>query len=74
MQEGFIMTIQDYLNIVELAKKNGKKAGESMEAEMREYIKNKQHIKKVEAIDEDLLKGNLREKGYHKIIDLRKDI
>lgn len=68
---GFIMTISDYLAICELAEKNGKKPGESMEKEMLEYIKDKQHIKKVEGEDEDLLKGNLHEEGYYKHLDFR---
>ena len=71
MKQAFIMTIEDYLAIIELAKKNGKKAGDSMEEEMREYIKNKSHIKKVEGEDEDIILGNLREEDYHKIKDMR---
>ena len=67
------MTISNYIAICELAKSHVKKTGESMEEEMREYIKNKSHIKKIEGEDEDLLKGNLREEGYYKQLDLRKE-
>jgi hypothetical protein len=35
------ITIEDYLNVVELAKANGKKTGDSMEKEFIEYMKSK---------------------------------
>ena len=70
--EGFVITVEDYLNVYNIAIKNGKKAGDSMEAEMREYIKGKGHIKKIEAEDMELLKANLREMGFYKLLDLGK--
>lgn len=41
MNQIWKMTINDYLNIIELAKLRGKKAGESIEDELRQYMKEK---------------------------------
>jgi hypothetical protein len=52
------ITIEDYLNIVEMAQKNGKKSGESMEEEFLEYmkLKNKKSIGHTELNKEELIK------------------
>lgn len=71
MNNIYILDIETYLKICELAIKNGKQTGDNMQEEFEEYIKNKTHIKKIEVSNDiDLLKGNLREAGYHKILDL----
>lgn len=72
MKKGYVMTISDYLEIVELAKANGKKQGDSMQEELEEVLSKKENVKSI-LLDDDieLLKGNLRENGYHKILDLR---
>ena len=51
------ITIEDYLNIVELAKAKGKKAGDSMKEEFIAYMKekNKKPECHTELTDEELL-------------------
>ena len=41
MKEVWKITTEDYLNISELAKSHGKKAGDSIEDELRQYMKDK---------------------------------
>jgi len=68
----FIMNISDYLEICELALKNGKKAGESMHEEFLEIMNKKKDKIKFLGItekDKDLLTGEFREEGY-KILNL----
>jgi hypothetical protein len=66
---------QTILEVIELAKANGKKAGESMEAEVIEiWKKYKDQPEKIQILglteqDKDMLLGNLREEGL-KILDL----
>lgn len=60
------MGIDDLLAITELAKKHGKKAGDSMLDELHEYMKSKEG--NVECLgtgdkDIDLITGDLRESG-----------
>ncbi len=68
----YLLSIEDYLKIIELAKKNGKKAGDSMKDEFMEYLKTVKNIEKIGEIemDIDLLAGNLREEGL-KILNLK---
>jgi hypothetical protein len=51
------ITIDDYLTVVELAKANGKKAGDSIEEEFFAYMKekNKKPESHTELTDEELL-------------------
>jgi hypothetical protein len=41
MRQIWKLTINDYINIVELAKLHGKKVGESIEDELRQYMKER---------------------------------
>lgn len=70
MISGWAITIDDYLAIVEMAKRNGKKPGDSMQEEFVQYIEE-HNIKKIgDYPDKDMLIGNMREKGFFKILDL----
>jgi rRNA maturation endonuclease Nob1 len=61
----FIMDISTYLEIVELAKKHGKKPGDEMNEELIEVMKKKGKIQYLGKTDKDLdlLAGELRERG-----------
>jgi len=68
MKHAFMMDIDTYLEIVELAHKHGKKAGDSLQAEFEEVLKLKKvKIKYLGATnkDADLLTGDLREEGLN---------
>jgi len=60
------MDISTYLEIVELAKKHGKKPGDEMNEELVEIMKKKSKIKYLGETDKDLdlLAGELREQGF----------
>ncbi|MHA1437893.1 MAG: hypothetical protein ACTSPD_09980 [Promethearchaeota archaeon] len=60
----FAINIDTYLEIIELAKKHGKKPGDSMQEEFIEVIKKKK-AKYLGGTnkDKDLLTGDLREEG-----------
>lgn len=66
-----IITAKDYVAIVEMAQRNGKKAGDSMQEEFKEYFKNKKLDCVGDFPDEEMFRANLREKGYFKMLDLR---
>jgi len=60
------LDIDTVLEIMELAKKHGKKPGDSMQDEFVEILKKKRHRFKLMGMsdkDIDLLIGNLRESG-----------
>ena len=62
-----------YMDIVHLAKKHGKKAGDSMQQEFKEVLKiKKDKIKLLGTtdLDIDLLTENLRERGV-KVLNLK---
>lgn len=66
------ITIDDYIEIYEMAKKNGKKAGDSMEEEFIEYFKSKKgdiQLLGTGDKDIDLLTGDMREQGK-KVLNL----
>jgi hypothetical protein len=68
----FMMSIDIYLEAIELAQKNGKKVGDSIEKELIEIIKkHKDEVKYLGETEKDkgLIVGNLREEGL-KILDL----
>jgi hypothetical protein len=52
------ISIDDYLKIVEIAKTNGKKTGDSMEAEIVEYMRvnNRQPINRTELTKDEFIK------------------
>lgn len=61
------LNIKTYLEIINLAIKHGKKAGDSLQEEFEEVLKK--HPEKFELIgttdkDVDLLTGDLRERGF----------
>jgi len=73
MQHMFIVDMDTVMEIIELAQKNGKKAGDSMQEEFEIILKK--YPKKFEFLgatkkDVDMLTGNLREKGL-KIFNLK---
>jgi len=70
--KAYEITIDDYLAIIEMAKKNGIKPGQSMQKEFEEYFKNKKLKHKGIYPDKDMLLANLREEGNFKILDLSK--
>lgn len=64
LNKAFQLDLDTYLEIVELAKSNGKKSGDSMQREFEEIMKL--HPEKIKYLGEteqviDLLTGNLRE-------------
>jgi len=63
--------IDTILEVYELAKKNGKKAGDSVEKEFLEIMKKK-NMKPIIKTDQDIdmMSGNLREKGF-KVINIK---
>ena len=70
------MTIEDYCDIIDLAMKHGKKAGDSMQEELEEIMEKKQG--KIKFLGEtnkdiDLLTGDLREEGI-KVLNLNEEI
>jgi hypothetical protein len=68
----WLMDIKDYLEIVELAKANGKKAGDDMTEEFQEILKRKAHKIKLLGITDKGKKGivkDFKDKGYN-ILDL----
>jgi hypothetical protein len=68
----FMMNISIYLEAIELAQKNGKKVGDSIEKELIEIIqKHKEEVTYLGETekDKDLIAGNLREEGF-KILNL----
>ena len=71
----FLMDLNTYLEIVELAKKRGKKAEDNMTSEFQEIIKKK--ADKINFLgntnlDVDMITGNLREKGL-KIFNMKEE-
>jgi len=73
MNNLYMLDVETYLEIYELAMKHGKTAGQNMQDEMNEIMAQKQD--KIKLIgqtnqDKELLKGNLRENGIYKILDL----
>lgn len=58
------LNIDQYIEVYELAKANGKKPGDSMEDEFL-IVMNKHNLKPIAETnyDKDLLLGNLREEG-----------
>jgi len=80
MKDLWLLSIDDYLEIMEeailLGKKRGKKEGDNLEKEFFEIAKKKNKIPKhlgQTEYDKDLLLGNLREETKMKILDLTKD-
>jgi hypothetical protein len=72
-QDVWVMDIDTYLQVIELALKNGKKPGDSIQEEFEEILRNrKNNIKHIGETnkDVDLLTGNLRENGL-KILNLK---
>jgi len=70
-----LITFEIYLEIVELAKKHGKKSGDSMQEEFDEILKKyPNEIKELGTTDMgvDLLTGNLRENGK-KVLNLKEE-
>lgn len=67
------ITIEDYVEIIDLAKKNGKKTGDNIEEEMLEIMKKKSK-KPFGTTDKDIdmLTGELRDKGI-KVINLKEE-
>jgi hypothetical protein len=68
-----MIDLETYMEICKLAMEHGKNPGDSMQEELEEIMKSKQDkIKYLGQIDQDkdILKGNLREQGIHKILDL----
>lgn len=63
--QAIMFTISDYCEAIELAKANGKKAGDSIEAEVMEICRRKEvKPKKLGSLnDPDMLLANLREYG-----------
>jgi len=75
MNNLYTLNIDTYLEIYELAIKNGKVAGQNMQEEFNTIMKQKQDkFKYLGTIEQDkeMLKGNLRENGIYKILDLTK--
>ena len=76
----FIMSLNDYIRIIELAEKHGKKPGDSMEEEFFQVLQEKGNNIKLlgDATDPEILKANLREHGIGvgkdklDVLDLRK--
>jgi len=75
MNKLFTLNIDTYLEIYELAIKNGKVAGQNMQEEFNTIMKQKpdkfKYLGTIEQ-DKEMLKGNLRENGIYKILDLTK--
>jgi len=65
------ITIEQYLEIIELAKQHGKKEGDSMQEEFNEIMK-KYKIKSLGTTNKDIddLTGDLRENGI-KVLNLK---
>lgn len=68
MNSVFQITLDFYMEMVELARRRGKIVGDSMEKEFRELLEKYRKDKKIKYLgltnqDIDLLTGNLREKG-----------
>lgn len=72
MNKMFMMSLDIYLEAIELAHKNGKVAGDSIAEELLEIMKKYKdkvtYLGETEK-DKDLIVGNLREEGL-KILDL----
>lgn len=65
------ITLDDYYEILKLAKLNGKKEGDSIETELLEILKKKNiYPFGITNIDIDMFTGNLREQGY-KVLNLK---
>lgn len=67
---GYIITLEDYQRIIELAKANGKQPGDRMDTEFLQVIKEKKErgedIKFLgDVTDTELLEANLRENGIY---------
>ena len=73
MNNLWAIDIDTYFLIYDLAKKHGKKPGDSMQAEFEEiqkkYPEKFRHVGNTD-MDIDLLKGNLEEEGF-RIKDIR---
>lgn len=66
MKQLWSLTIDQYLEVVELAQKNGVKPGESMQKEFEIVAKKYNLIPLGQTdMDKDLLTGNLREEGIN---------
>jgi len=68
MNHAWLLDLKTYLEIISLAEKHGKKAGDSMQEEFNEIMKkHSEKIKSLGAInkDVDLLTGDLREEGFN---------
>ncbi len=74
MNNIWLLNIDDYLEIYDLAKKNGKKEGDNMQEEML-FVMNKKNVSPIAKTnnDLDLLCGNLREQGI-KVLNLKEKI
>ena len=68
MNSVFQITLDFYVELIELARNRGKKVGDSMESEFKELLEKYKNNDKIKHLgltnqDIDLLTGNLREKG-----------
>ena len=70
MNEVWNLSVDEVLEIYEIARKNGKKPGDSIEKELKQYMKEKNR-KPLGETDQDLdqITGNLREEGL-KVLNL----
>lgn len=73
MNDMWQMTIEQYLEICDLALKHGKKAGDNMQEEFDE-IRKKYQLKHLGITDKDIdmLTGELRDKGK-KVLNLNEE-
>lgn len=64
--------LETYFEVYELAKKHGKKPGDSMQEEFEEILKKREKIKLIAKVDKDIdmLTGELRGKGL-KVLNLK---
>ena len=70
--KGYMITLEDYLAIVEMAKQNGKQPGESIQEELEEYMKKNNKGKVIrDSGSIDSFKDKLKESGLN-ILDLTK--
>lgn len=79
MNNLWLISVEDYLEIMEeaiiLGKQRGKQEGDNLEEEFFEIAKMKNKIPKhlgTTELDKDLILGNLREETKLKILDLTK--
>jgi hypothetical protein len=71
MRQLYSLNIDQYLEIVELAQKNGKKPGDSMQEEF-EIVAKKYNLQSIGQTDKDIdqLTGDLREEGA-KVLNIK---